>query len=46
MLPEGDEVILAEAMHSFLRDISTRSVFVPPRENEWLPLSATAPHMT
>jgi L-seryl-tRNA(Ser) seleniumtransferase len=45
MMPEGDEVIMAEMVREFLEGAAGGSIFIPPSEREWLPLSATRPHI-
>jgi L-seryl-tRNA(Ser) seleniumtransferase len=50
MLPEGDEVILANMVRDFLEGVAARRVFIPPAEHEWLrqrvlPRSAARPHL-
>jgi len=45
MMPAGDEVIMAEMVREFMEGAGTGKILLPPLEDEWLPLSATAPHM-
>lgn len=45
MMPEGDEVIMAEMVRQFSEGVAKGSIFIPPGIYEWLPLSATKPYM-
>ena len=45
MMPAGDEVLMAEMVREFMEGAAAGRVLLPPLEDEWLPLSATAPHM-